>query len=61
MNIDVKIKSKALVIETEAYLLDLKNNIETSDDINIWLNKINVNIIKLDQIHNGELKSLIIT
>lgn len=55
MDIDVRIKSKDLTIELESYILELKNNIETVDDINFWLNKINIVTAKLDQMHNGKL------
>ncbi len=61
MNIDVIIKSKALIVELKSYLIEINDNIDTSDDIGFWLNKINIVVIKLDQMHNGELKSSIIT
>jgi hypothetical protein len=61
MNVDVRIKSKALIVELESYLLEITKNIETSNNIDFWLNKINIVIVKLDQMHNGELKSSIIT
>ena len=56
MNIDVRIKSKALIIELKSYLLEIDKDIEISDNIDFWLNKINIIVIKLDQMHNGELK-----